>query len=151
MIFSKIINKNKALIVQIFYNLKNHPSFHSEERLVNGQLISKRKRVLCWSINNISLWDTGALSTCSNLQSSHILSSIQLLPVGWDSFSCLTTATSVRDKFCFKSCLNKAACLACCLSQHFANSDPIQPRHKNNLILYSSKNVQILKIEDSKI
>ena len=107
--FSKIKNKNKSLIVQIFYNLKNHPSFHSEERLVNGQLISKRKRVLCWSINNISLWDTGALSTCSNLQSSHMLSSIQLLPVGWDSFSCLTTATSVRDKFCFKSCLNKAA------------------------------------------
>ena len=73
MIFSKIINKNKALIVQIFYNLKNHPSFHSEERLVNGQLISKRKRVLCWSINNISLWDTGALYLLQLAELAHVV------------------------------------------------------------------------------
>ena len=32
--FKKIL-KNNALIIQIFYNLQNHPTFRSEERLVN--------------------------------------------------------------------------------------------------------------------
>ena len=31
----KKIQKNNALIIQIFYNLQNQPTFHSEERLVN--------------------------------------------------------------------------------------------------------------------
>ena len=42
--FLKIKNKN---ISQIFSNLQNHPTFHSEDMV--GQL-SKRMRVLCWSI-----------------------------------------------------------------------------------------------------
>ena len=37
--------KNNSLTAHIFFDLQNHPTFHSEERLV------KRKRVLCWSIS----------------------------------------------------------------------------------------------------
>ena len=42
-----IKTKNNSLIVKFFFNLPNQPTFHSEKMLVN---ISKRKRVLCWSI-----------------------------------------------------------------------------------------------------
>ena len=42
------------MTVQIFFNLLNHPTFHSEERLVN--ICSKKKRVLCWSVSIISLF-----------------------------------------------------------------------------------------------
>ena len=31
----KLQMKNNSLIVQQFFNLQNHPTFHSEERLVN--------------------------------------------------------------------------------------------------------------------
>ena len=41
MIFNKFKSKNKSLTVQIFYNLLNHPTFHSEERLIN--LVRERK------------------------------------------------------------------------------------------------------------
>ena len=34
-------NKNTQLTVQIFFNLQNHPSFHSQERLVN--LVRRRE------------------------------------------------------------------------------------------------------------
>ena len=33
--FLKTKNKNNSLTVQIFVHLQNHPTFHSEERLVN--------------------------------------------------------------------------------------------------------------------
>ena len=51
--FLKTTSKNNSLTVQILVHLQNHPTFHSEERLVN--LHSERKRVLCWSISIISL------------------------------------------------------------------------------------------------
>ena len=41
-----------TLTVQIFYNLQNHPTFHSAERFCQS---SKRKRVICWSIYIIRL------------------------------------------------------------------------------------------------
>ena len=34
MIFKKLKTKNNSLTVQIFFNLQNHSTFHSEERLV---------------------------------------------------------------------------------------------------------------------
>ena len=51
----KWLNKKLLLTVHIFYNLQSHPTFHSEERLVIGQLI-KQKRVLSWSIYVINLY-----------------------------------------------------------------------------------------------
>ena len=35
MIFLKTLNENNSLSVQIFFHLPNHPTFFSEDRLVN--------------------------------------------------------------------------------------------------------------------
>ena len=48
----KLKTKMNTLTVQIFYNLLNHPTFHSAERFCQS---SKRKRVICWSIYIIRL------------------------------------------------------------------------------------------------
>ena len=51
----KMKAKNSSLLVHIFYNLQNQPTFHSVERLVN--LLRRRECFVanCWSINIISL------------------------------------------------------------------------------------------------
>ena len=52
--FNDFFNYKKIIhyLYTIVFNLQNHPTFHSEEKV--GQL-SKRKRVLSWSIYIISL------------------------------------------------------------------------------------------------
>ena len=41
----------KKLIIQIFFNLQNRPTFHSDKRLVNDSMVNLvRGRVLCGSI-----------------------------------------------------------------------------------------------------
>ena len=51
--FNDLKNPKNLLAITKILNLQNHPTFQSEERLVE---LRKRKRVLCWSISIISLW-----------------------------------------------------------------------------------------------
>ena len=60
--FWKTKIENNSSTVQIFFNLQNHSSFHSKEKV--GQL-SKKKRVLCWSIVSILLVYACNYSECS--------------------------------------------------------------------------------------
>ena len=54
---------NISFTVHIFFTLQNHRTFHSEERMVIGQL-QKKTIVLCWSISIITFGaDSNALLT----------------------------------------------------------------------------------------
>ena len=61
----KVKTKDYTWTVQIFYNLQNHPTFHSEERLVN---LARGRGGLCYSIYILLVYAVNPLQ-CTALHS----------------------------------------------------------------------------------
>ena len=78
MIFKKLKTKQKPLTVQLFFNLQNHPTFHSEERLVH--LERGREGCIGLSILLVYAWD---LPIFLHDRQAAQLGSLAHWPTGW--------------------------------------------------------------------